>query len=663
MDRISDSRKCMASLAVFRTLYDENKDLYSVIASFSKQLIVEQNLRSFYLQDFCNRFNDVYGFDLPSAVIKTSLKRLKFLDVSKTEYSVNVPIDKIDSGNVAKLEEENCQRNKHIVEDLFDYVEKQSKTTLDDINKNKLYNSFCSFVIDENSDVEYKTDISSFILNNSKNTNFLNQLNDIRQGLVIFVGLSYNTTYDRIDEIENKLNIYLETEILFHRAGYNGMLYQTLFNDFYQLVNEINKKAQKELISLFYFNETAEEIRKYFSMAENIVRGKKQLDPSKNAMKYIVNQCKTPSDVKALESIFFQDLQNAHIFLDRQENYYDKEHYRLNIEQKDFEVSESYSEDEIYEKLKLLNYINIKRGGKSQSIFSNIGHILLTGSSLTFKIAFDERIRKEGDVPLATGLDFLTNRFWLITNKGLSANMHLTSFNILTKAKIAVSTIVNESIAKKYFHLLQEEEKGTFDLEKQKVALAGLHKHAINPEDLDSQNQKTYLNFAKKDIDAYVAEQELERQRANENEILANKALSVLTERENVKLKEKHKKQIEVYKERRNKWVKKRISIKMYKSIGWTIGYLLVIAIVCVLLLLKSNALISVVVTILTTIIPFIRPICNHEIIKHSIQFLFSKQTRSKFMMSIERKYYAEVGEKVPKLSLVNKEDMIERIK
>ena len=62
----------MASLAVFRSLYDKEKDLYSVIASFSKQLIISQRLNGFELQEFCSKFNDEYGFDLPTAVIKTS---------------------------------------------------------------------------------------------------------------------------------------------------------------------------------------------------------------------------------------------------------------------------------------------------------------------------------------------------------------------------------------------------------------------------------------------------------------------------------------------------------------------------------------------------------------------------------------------------------------
>ena len=80
MDRISDTRKCMASLAIFKTLYDEKKDLYSVIASFSQQLICGQKLHGFSLQEFCYKIKEAYGFNLPIAVVKTSLKRLTFLN-------------------------------------------------------------------------------------------------------------------------------------------------------------------------------------------------------------------------------------------------------------------------------------------------------------------------------------------------------------------------------------------------------------------------------------------------------------------------------------------------------------------------------------------------------------------------------------------------------
>lgn len=578
MDRISDNKKCMASLAVFRSLYDKDKDLYSVIASFSKQLIIDYRLNGFELQEFCSKFKDEYGFDLPTAVIKTSLKRLKFLKIEQTNYTLNESLDKLNADNVAKLEEESNQRNQYILNALVEYVEKEENTNLNDEQKQLLYNSFCSFVIDETTDVEYKNDISSFILLKSTDADFIKQLNDIRLGLVIFIGLCYNTNYDKIDGIDSKLNIYLETEILFHRAGYNGELFKTLYEEFENLVQDINKKSHKPLISLYYFAEADKDIRDYFAIAEDIVRGKKQLDPSKTAMKYIVTHCQYPSDVKTMESLFFQDLQSAGIAMDRQENYYDKQNYELNIEQENFITPESFTNEDIYNKLKLLNYVNIKRGGKVQNVFRNIGHILLTGNSLTFKIAFDENIRHSGDVPLATGLDFLTNRFWLIANKGFSTKLQLTSLNILTKAQIVMSTSVNDSIFTKYKKLMEEEKNGVFNLDKQKAALAGLHKHSINPEDLNSTNQETYLNFLKtEDINKYIAENELERQQAKdeitklqtsaaEKDALANKALEALLEKENKKLQEEHEKQIIAYKKRREVWINKQFSKKNESS-------------------------------------------------------------------------------------------------
>ena len=662
----------MASLAVFRSLYDKEQDLYSVIASFSKQLIIDNRLNGFELQEFCSMFKNEYGFDLPTAVIKTSLKRLNFLKIEQTYYTLNESLDKLNADNVAKLEEESNQRNQYILDELVGYVEKEENTTLNDGQKQVLYNSFCSFVIDETTEVEYKNDISSFVLLKSTDADFIKQLNDIRLGLVIFIGLCYNTNFDKIDGIDSKLNIYMETEILFHRAGYNGELFKTLYKEFDVLVQDINKKAHKPLISLYYFAETDKDIRDYFAIAEDIVRGKKQLDPSKTAMKYIVTHCQYPSDVKTMESNFFQDLQSEGIIMDRQENYYDKQNYELNIEQENFIIPNSFTEEDVYNKLKLLNYVNIKRGGKAQNVFRNIGHILLTGNSLTFKIAFDENIRHSGDVPLATGLDFLTNRFWLIANKGFSTKLELTSLNILTKAQIVLSASVNDSISTKYKKLMKEEKNGNFDLEKQKAALAGLHKHSVNPEDLNSLNQETYLNFLKtEDITKYIAEKELERQQAKdeitklqtsaaEKDALANKALEALVEKENKNLQEEHERRIIAYKKRKEVWINKRLSKKVRVAIYWTVGYFIIVSLACIISVCKLDGVLAFFATLFTAISPFVRPMWNHRIIIDSISFLFCKkvyyQKRKDLVLA-----YSKI-EPRPKFTSVTKEDIAEKL-
>lgn len=668
MDRISDTRKCMASLAIFKTLYDEKKDLYSVIASFSQQLICDQKLHGFSLQEFCYKIKEAYGFNLPIAVVKTSLKRLTFLNCEKSFYTYQGTFEELlDKETISSLEKDNEDRNQAIFEALLQHVEKEENVVLNEMQKEVLYNSFCSYVIDENSEVEFKNDISSFIISHSKDANFSEQLNNIRIGVVIFVGLAYNTNYDKIDGIDTKLNIYLETEILFHRAGYNGEIFKTLYDEFFSLVLDINHRAHKSLISLYYFSETRKEIEDYFAIAEKIVDGQAQLDPSKTAMKYIVDCCDSASDVKELEAEFFDDLTRNGISLDLQENYYDKEHYNLTIEHEKFIQDDSVTAENVLSKLRLLNYINIKRGGKAQNIFRNIGHILLTGNSLTFKLAFDEAIRKEGDVPLATGLDFLTNRFWLIADKGMASNMKLKSLDILTKAQIVMSASVSESVAQKFKKLIQDDNEGKFNLEKKKAALAGLHIHSVKPEDLDSANQETYLNFIKaKDIDAYLANNELEKQQAKEkiamsdanaaeSQKVARLAILAFLESENRQRKEKHEQIVKEYKSRKNKWVVRQISHKQKYSICRLLGYVTVVALVCLGSLRKFSLGYSVLFAFISALIPFVRPLWNHQILVRDFKFLFYKRIWKDEVKHLEEAY--SNIEPRPKLELMTFDD------
>jgi hypothetical protein len=105
---------------------------------------------------------------------------------------------------------------------------------------------------------------------------------------------------------------------------------------------------------------------------------------------------------------------------------------------------------DINENLKFLNYINIFRKGNSDVSFENIGAILLTGNSTTIKIAWDEKIKKNGNIPLATTLSFITNKLWFRLGKGLGNNTDPKSFDIVTKAQVVLSTQINDSVAEKY---------------------------------------------------------------------------------------------------------------------------------------------------------------------------------------------------------------------
>lgn len=94
MERISDKKKCMASLAVFRQLYTEQQDIYAVIAEFIKQSIIERGLVNFELQELKKYLEQDCGFELPSAVVKSALKRIKFIQKDKsTSYIITEELD------------------------------------------------------------------------------------------------------------------------------------------------------------------------------------------------------------------------------------------------------------------------------------------------------------------------------------------------------------------------------------------------------------------------------------------------------------------------------------------------------------------------------------------------------------------------------------------
>ena len=129
----------------------------------------------------------------------------------------------------------------------------------------------------------------------------------------MYAGIQYNDNINETGSWKDDYTIYVEQEILFHMAGYNGVLYQQLFQDFMGLVEEINRKAHKQLIKIKYFDSVRFEIESYFNNAERIVDGKETLDCSKIAMTTIVQGCENKSDVIAKKCAFFDLMKKKQI--------------------------------------------------------------------------------------------------------------------------------------------------------------------------------------------------------------------------------------------------------------------------------------------------------------------------------------------------------------
>lgn len=700
MDRISDKRKSMAAMAVFRDLYNQKKDIYSVIAEFLKLAIVENGLKVFELQEIANIVKKDNGMDLPVAVIKRSLGRLKFLDRDKTRYTIN-PEVAFDAEQISKETKTEDEENQAIINQICDFYESKTGKILSQDEKETLCDEFCAFVIDDTNAPVYGAYISEYIISQSANKDFVEQLDQIRQGVLIFVAFSYNTNYDAIDKINTPLNIYLDTEILFHLCGLNGLVYKNLFDEFYSLVEEINKRAKKPIIRLHYFAESEDEINSYFYVAEKIVRKEERLDPSSQAMRNIVNGCIDPYDVVQKKADFFKILKDKSITLDSQERYYDKEvNYPFLINSETFynNKEEGVTDKDIDRKVNLLNYVSIKRGFKSQAIFRNVGHILLSANKVTFSIAFDNSIRESNTVPLATSLTFLTNRFWMSLNKNLTNISSLKSINIITKAQIALSTKINDNVSRLYSQYVEEDKQGKYDVEKSKVCLAELHKSMVNPDELTSEKAEDYLDILSyNDIETYVAEKALLEAQLQDEKLRMKKDLDLLQKKRdednakhqeennrhnatiekaaneihasrNKEIKEAYRNAKACYDANKDIVTKKEYNALKNKNIKNAISYALVVIFLFVvsITIVKYNGenvwlyIIAGIFNLILFALPFVRPIIKHEFIANSYRFCFSQKYRKAKMDDIREQY--KINNPEPTLELCNLKQIIEEL-
>lgn len=501
MNIINDQKKCMASLAVFKQLFNSGNDIFSIISEFIKQEIISKGLTSFTEQQMHDLLLADNGFDVPQAVIHSAMKRISFLNCSKEGAIVSDKLTTEACSSFKKQMNNATEARERISKRLIAFANSKRDIALTKEEEVELCKSFYTYVVDDEAPVRFSELACSFILENDKDTELQEHLNLIREGAISFIGLTYyNTSYGTVDSFDQDIYIYLETEILFHMAGYNGLTYQNLFEEFYDQVQEINKlhqiKKGKKIIHLRYFNETLKEINEYFDQAEKIVRRFKMPDPSKAAMHSILRGALEPCDIADKRTEFDRILKEHNI---QHEDFSfnltsDNGKYCLDydafIKDKDASVA-----DKVYSDLTLLNWIYIKRNKRAIESFANIKAVLLTGNFHVMQLAMDEKLRQPKELALSATLDFLTTRFWFSLCKGLSKDCNLLSANVLTKARLALASLNCESISKAYQDIKKDMQEEKYDKEMMKSRIASLHRRFRMPEDVDDLTEKSNLAF------------------------------------------------------------------------------------------------------------------------------------------------------------------------
>lgn len=667
MNIINDQKKCMASLAVFKQLFNSGHDIFSIIAEFVKQEIISRGLTDFTEQQMHDLLLVDNGFDVPQAVIHTAMKRIPFLNLKKDGAVVSEELTQEVCSCFKNQMDDATEIRERISKRLIAFANNKRETILTKEEETELCKSFYTYVVDDKAPVSFSELACSFILDNEKDADLQKHLNSIREGAISFIGLTYyNSSYGTVDSFDNDIYIYLETEILFHMAGYNGLTYQNLFEEFYNQVLEINKQHQsktgKKIIHLRYFNETLKEINEYFDQAENIVRRSKLPDPSKAAMHSLLSGVSEPSIIADKRASFDKMLKEHGI---QHEDYsFDLSHDNGSycIDYDTFTKNQDPSiVEKIYSDLTLLNWIYIKRGKRHIESFANIKAVLLTGNYYVMQLAMDERLRYPKEFALAATLDFLTTRFWFSLCRGLSKNCNLLSANVLTKARLALASLNCESIDKAYRDIEKEMNEGEYDKEMMKSRIASLHRRFRMPEDVDDLTEKSNLAFftdcrsdillaeeAAKDA-AHQKEiqrlttgiEERDRMIGQQNDIIIKVLKDRLIEI-NQKEKQGFKKKNEEYNVSRNKWIDEQM--KEYKNKRMpilVIFILLLLAMIIIPLVVpcfpKRYSWIGVLLVALLSIFNRISVLKN-TIISQGIDLCF-KSKRDSLRLEFEKEY------------------------
>lgn len=657
-------------------MYEGRQSIYAIIAEFAKIIIISQKLTSFELNEMCNLLKNEFGLCIVPAVLKTALKKLDFLKREKNVYT----LDRLLSSDNVKEIEEQIEQSKYIVSSIIDeYINyKKEKNKVGCIDEPSTKEGFCKFIIDGNAIEDVDTGIiSAFIVERKGRADFEQACKYIREGLVIYNGLSYNADGELLEKIDTPLTVYLETEMLFHATGLNGTLFKSLFSDFYQVVSEINmatnKQYGKNMISLAYFPETKKEVDNYFGQAENIIENNRQIDRSKPAMDIILKGCNSVADVKQKEIEFWRDIDGMGIKIDEMsfdlsKDYYAK--YNLSVDE---DFADSKTEDDkkkAYDVGQMMSKVNYLRRSTNTNIFRLAKAIILTGSRKT--LCLSDKNTQQQNVPFATTLSYLTNRFWYSLHKGIFKDGTIVpGTNVFTMAKIAFSQRVNEGLLSEYKKVKQQFDNGTITQEQANALIAGLKVDFLKPESVTKElvdEGFCFDIFNGEAIELAKAEQMLERQQHSEEISQKNKELSIknqvlviLLKEKNEQERDKYNKEIIEYDDSKEDTVERKIHKRAIKQNSIVIGYILSFAVLIVFSYLFMEKLLSGFLLIFALMLPlaerFIRPFVNTSICE-AFKWVFSEDTRNKYEEQLRKEY--EKDNPKPELSLSKIEDYIE---
>ena len=289
----------LASFSTMKSLVDaqQYQSPYQILAEFIQYIIIKSNLHSFTAIEMKNRLFEVFGFDIPEAVVRTTVRGLQFVKTENRIYHVN-QIELKDNSAFEEMKAVAEANNTDIIDLLIAFAQETDPSSA--IWADALTQEFIAYLLDDHQSTaagKYTDLIGRFILKNESDEKIQSALTAIREGSILYIGLNHNIS--ETGSLRKPLTLFLGTEVLFSLYGYNGEIYKQLAQDLYDQIKAANVGTKR--ITLRYFSEVKKEIDDFFTSAELIVDGKQLLFDTV-AMKAIINGCSTAGDVKGFLS-------------------------------------------------------------------------------------------------------------------------------------------------------------------------------------------------------------------------------------------------------------------------------------------------------------------------------------------------------------------------
>lgn len=652
-------RKKLAAIASFRILFDKQKDSYEVLRCFIRNTLAKHSMRLFTVAELLANLEDDFGFGkLPVFVVEKAVKPLTTAHTKNGYTCEELPADESDLSRDLQQSDNDIQ---NVLDLLYQYVQDKRSIILTDFDKHKLEYDLSNFLLTNKAEDDDSVTISSFVVDNSCNLKVQKTLDEMREGMILYSGLSYSTTKDASDKWKSQLIVFLDTELLFHASGLNGELKKKVFDDFKELVDEVNADSQnkkgRKLIRFKCFDYVYKEVDAVFKNAQDIVEGKAKLAPGKTAQEILIKDVHDPSEI-VRKRVDFEDVVKSLDIEDDEEpeGYYHTSTYAFNLEDpqtieslKGIFIDENRVTDKrIMDSLQSLSYVNVRRKTYVPKDFEQCRYILLTENNTTKRISRAPEVHNQGVVPLCTDLYFFTNRLWTRLGKGFGESTTPSIFSAASKARFIIASKLDMIVTAEYDNLCKEYDAGKLTDDQASSFLYQLKTMAKNPEEIENSDiVDLNLSVNGSRLEQHIQEQALknaEHQKTVRKLVEQAKVMSRYEVQEANKVFEK---ELVKYKASRNK------AFKLFKSENrQTVNILLMLVVIALLLgiYLKVSGT-SLLTALFSSIVPllpgFIWFLAKEERTSKAFRYVFCRLAK----MELKREVISTHAEEYPRPS------------